>query len=179
MPLVNPSDLGTTRRERLSPRVRLAIWERARGNCVLCERRINGVRERWIIEHIWALELGGLDEPDNMGPAHETCGRTKPREDHRRAAKAKRQKLRHLGADQAKRPLPRGRRSRWKKRSTALSCRESKSPPRSGTCTLPIQLVQPQFRQRLRSNSGWEGLSLPPVEEDSVSGEIANGEPTG
>ncbi|WP_404290605.1 HNH endonuclease [Microvirga sp. RSM25] len=116
MPLVDPSDLGTTRRARLSPRVRLAIWEQARGICVLCERRIDGVRERWIIEHIRALELGGRDEPDNLGPAHATCARAKTRDDHQRTAKAKRQKIRHLGADQTKRPFPCGRRSRWKKK---------------------------------------------------------------
>ncbi|MBL0405037.1 HNH endonuclease [Microvirga aerilata] len=116
MPFARPCDLGTTLRRRLSPRQRLAIWERARGICAICERRIDGVRERWIVEHIRALELGGQDEPDNMGPAHETCGRTKTREDHRRTAKAKRQKIQHLGANEAKRPLPCGRRSRWKRK---------------------------------------------------------------
>ena len=116
MPLVEPSELGTTQRSRLSPRARLAIWERARGICVLCERRIDGVRERWIIEHIRALELGGADEPDNMGPAHETCAAAKTRNDHHRAAKAKRQKIQHLGAAKTKRPLPCGKQSRWKKK---------------------------------------------------------------
>jgi 5-methylcytosine-specific restriction endonuclease McrA len=116
MPLVESSDLGTTRRARLSPRVRLAIWERAKGICVLCERRIDGVRERWIIEHMRALELGGPDEVDNMGPAHATCAQAKTRDDHQRAAKAKRQKIRHLGAGQTKRTLPCGRQSRWKKK---------------------------------------------------------------
>jgi hypothetical protein len=96
--------------------VRLAIWERARGICVLCERRIDGVRDRWIIEHIRALELGGQDEPDNMGPAHATCALAKTRDDHQRAAKAKRQKIRYLGVDQTKRALPCGRQSRWKKK---------------------------------------------------------------
>ena len=116
MPLVVPSDVGTTRRSKLTSRQRLSIWERARGICVLCDQAIDGVRERWIIEHIRALELGGSDEPDNMGPAHETCGRSKTRDDHRSAAKAKRQKIHHLGAAHAKRPMPCGRRSRWKKR---------------------------------------------------------------
>jgi 5-methylcytosine-specific restriction endonuclease McrA len=116
MPLVETSELGTTRRSRLSPRVRLAIWERAKGICVLCDRRIDGVRERWIIEHIRALELGGQDEPDNMGPAHATCAQAKTRDDHQRAAKAKRQKIRHLGADKNKRPFPCGKQSRWKRK---------------------------------------------------------------
>ena len=87
-------DVGTTRRTSLSPRRRLAAWERTAGQCVICSQRIDGTRERWIVEHIRALELGGADDLDNMGPAHESCGRTKTRRDHSRAARAKRQKVR-------------------------------------------------------------------------------------
>jgi 5-methylcytosine-specific restriction endonuclease McrA len=82
---------------------------------VLCERSIDGARERWIVEHIRALELGGADELSNMAPAHEACALAKTREDHRRAARAKRQKIRHIGADEPKRPLPFGKRSPWKR----------------------------------------------------------------
>jgi 5-methylcytosine-specific restriction endonuclease McrA len=91
------------------------IWERAAGVCVLCQRRIDGVRERWIVEHIRALELGGVDDLSNMAPAHEACALAKTRDDHRRAARAKRKKIRHIGADAPKRALPFGRRSRWKR----------------------------------------------------------------
>lgn len=73
---------------------------------MVCGRIIDGVRERWIVEHIRALELGGADEPENMGPAHEVCGREKTRDDHARTARAKRQKIRHLGAAVTARPLP-------------------------------------------------------------------------
>jgi 5-methylcytosine-specific restriction endonuclease McrA len=116
MPLVGPSDVATTRRRKLTPRQHLLIWERARGICVLCEQPIDGVRELWIIEHLRAMELGAADEPDNMGPAHETCGHRKTQDDHRRAAKAKRQKIHHLGAALSKHPMPCGRQSRWKKK---------------------------------------------------------------
>ncbi|MCJ2136633.1 HNH endonuclease [Methylobacterium sp. J-026] len=64
------------------------------------------MRERWIVEHVRALELGGVDDIDNMGPAHEACGREKTRDDHARTARAKRQKLRHLGAAKSTRPVP-------------------------------------------------------------------------
>ncbi|MGH1587907.1 HNH endonuclease [Methylobacterium phyllosphaerae] len=73
---------------------------------MVCGRRIDGVRERWIVEHIRALELGGADDLENMGPAHEACGREKTRDDHARTAWAKRQKIRHLGAAVIARPLP-------------------------------------------------------------------------
>ena len=75
----------------------------------------NGVRERWIVEHIRALELEGADDIDNLGPAHEACATDKTREDHRRAAHPKRQKIRHTGADASKRPLPFGKGSPWKR----------------------------------------------------------------
>ncbi|WP_267427693.1 HNH endonuclease [Methylobacterium sp. GC_Met_2] len=98
MPYVAFEDIGTTQRRSLTGRRRLQAWERTGGRCVVCDLSIDGVRERWIVEHIRALELGGIDELENMGPAHEACGREKTRDDHARTARAKRQKIRHLGA---------------------------------------------------------------------------------
>jgi hypothetical protein len=106
MPYVAREDVATTRRRSLSGRRRLQAWERTGGACVVCGRRIDGVRERWIVEHVRALELGGADELENMGPAHEACGQEKTRDDHARTARAKRQKIRHLGAAVIVRPLP-------------------------------------------------------------------------
>lgn len=108
-------DVGTTPRRKLTPHRRLQVWEKTGGVCVLCDRKIDGVRERWIVEHIRALELGGDDDLSNMGPAHEICALDKTRDDHRRAAQAKRQKIRHIGAEVTKRPLPFGRASPWKR----------------------------------------------------------------
>jgi 5-methylcytosine-specific restriction endonuclease McrA len=116
MPFVNISDIGTTPRKRLSAHRRLQIWEWARGICVLCQQPIEAARERWIIEHIRALELGGDDTPENMGPAHATCAQVKTRDDHRRAAKAKRQKIKYIGAERPRHPLPCGKRSPWKRK---------------------------------------------------------------
>jgi 5-methylcytosine-specific restriction protein A len=115
MPFVEITEVGTTTRRRLTPHRRLMVWERAAGVCVLCQCKIDGVRERWIVEHIRALELGGADDLSNMAPAHEACALAKTRDDHRRAARAKRQKIRHIGAEAPKRPLPFGRSSRWKR----------------------------------------------------------------
>lgn len=116
MPYVALEDVGTTRRGALSSRRRLQAWERTGGTCVVCDRRIDGVRDRWIVEHIRALELGGPDELHNLGPAHEACGREKTRDDHARAAEAKRQKLQHLGADVTTRPMPGSRASALKRK---------------------------------------------------------------
>ncbi|MBL0407566.1 HNH endonuclease [Microvirga aerilata] len=115
MPFVEVEDVGTTERRKLTPQRRLQVREKTGGLCVVCDSRIDGVRERWIVEHIRALELGGADDIANLGPAHEACALEKTREDHRRAAQAKRQKIRHLGAERSKRPLPFGKGSRWKR----------------------------------------------------------------
>ncbi len=115
MSFVEITDVNTTPRRKLTPHRRLKVWEKTGGVCVVCDSRIDGVRERWIVEHIRALELGGADDIANLGPAHEACALEKTREDHRREAHAKRQKIRHLGADVPKRPLPFGKGSRWKR----------------------------------------------------------------
>ena len=115
MVFVATNDVGTTPRRRLTPHRRLRVWENTGGICVLCDRLIDGARERWIVEHIRALELGGADDLSNMGPAHETCALSKTKDDHRRAAQAKRQKIRHIGVQASKRPLPFGKGSPWKR----------------------------------------------------------------
>lgn len=127
MPYVAHEDVGTTKRRQLSGRRRLQAWEKTGGTCVLCGRRIDGVRERWIVEHIRALELGGVDDIDNMGPAHEDCGREKTRDDHARAAEAKRQKIRHLGAAVVARPLPGSRASPLKRKVNGTVVRRNAS----------------------------------------------------
>ena len=116
MPFVIPSDVGTTPRGRLTARQRLQAWERTGGACVICGTPIDGLRQRWIVEHLQALELGGADAPDNLGPAHESCGRAKTRDDHARAAHAKRCKARHLGVRTSQRPMPGSRSSPVKRK---------------------------------------------------------------
>jgi 5-methylcytosine-specific restriction endonuclease McrA len=116
MSFVEVEDTTTTVRRKLTPHRRLQVWEKTGGTCVLCHRKINGPRERWIAEHIRALELGGADDLDNMGPAHEECALVKTQDDHRRAAKAKRQKIQYIGAQASKKALPFGKSSPWKRK---------------------------------------------------------------
>jgi len=91
------TDVGTTKRKAMTPARRLRIFEEHKGVCVLCNNRIDGVREPWIVEHLTCLGLGGADEDRNCGPAHETCRRDKDKLDVAAIAKAKRNKQRHIG----------------------------------------------------------------------------------
>ena len=121
-------DVGTTARKRLTPTQRLRIWERDKGMCCLCPRKIDGVRELWIIEHKRALELGGTDTEDNMGPAHKGCADKKtngPNGDHAMAAKAKRNKRAALGLDKSKSPVPGSRTTKWKRKMDGSVVRRS------------------------------------------------------
>lgn len=108
------TDVPTTPRKPMPESRRLRIWEAHKGVCVLCGLKIDGVREKWIIEHPRALGLGGADDDSNAAPAHETCRRIKDKDDVSRIAKAKRQKAKHLGI-RNRSVMPGSRDSKWKK----------------------------------------------------------------
>jgi len=126
---------------------------------VICDRRIDGVRDRWIVEHIRALELGGPDEIHNLGPAHEACGREKTRSDHTRAAEAKRQKLRHLGAAVVTRPMPGSRASALKRKVDGTVVRRDENARSRG----PIECVGSE-----RASDEAEASAATPIVVDSV-----------
>lgn len=107
------TDVGTTKRGAMSRMRRLRIFEAHGGVCCLCQTKIDGVREAWIVEHLRALVLGGADTDDNLAPAHERCRRVKDKADVAAGAKAKRVKARHLGIKKPSRfPKPPAG-SRW------------------------------------------------------------------
>ena len=109
-------DVGTTTRRAMSPTRRLRIWEAHSGVCCLCGGKIDGVREKWTVEHLRALGLGGADDDANCAPAHEDCRRVKDKADVKAIAKAKRSKAKHLGIKkQSTFPKPpKGTRYNWK-----------------------------------------------------------------
>jgi 5-methylcytosine-specific restriction endonuclease McrA len=84
------------KRRPLSTTRKLKLWETCGGVCHICEQKIR-VGERWDVEHIIPLAMGGADDESNMAPAHAACHAPKTVEDVGRIAKAKRQKARHIG----------------------------------------------------------------------------------
>lgn len=107
-------DVGTTKRGNLSTRRKLAIFEREKGLCALCGCRLQP--GKFIYEHMRALELGGSDTDDNIRLTCLPCAGSKTRDDHRRAAKAKRVKAKSLGLKKSKNPLPGSKGSKWKRK---------------------------------------------------------------
>lgn len=103
-------------RRTLSTKMRLQIFTDASGCCHLCGVKI-GVGERWEVEHVIALSLGGEDRPENMRPAHVACHKVKSAKDAADTARAVRRQAIHLGAKrQSSRPLPGGRNSPFRKK---------------------------------------------------------------
>ncbi len=85
-----------TSRRSLSPMQRLKVFETASGRCHLCEQRIQ-VGQKWDVEHVRPLALGGADDESNMKPAHRACHAVKTKEDVAANARAKRRKAKLYG----------------------------------------------------------------------------------
>lgn len=109
-----------TRRRKLSRLQRTCVFDSTGGVCCLCHQPIQAERgERWIVEHIKPLWLGGADDSTNMGPAHERCAINKTANEAPVKAKSDRVRAKHLGIKKPRRSIP-GRRfngdpipSRW------------------------------------------------------------------
>ncbi len=94
-----PKDIYTpTKRRSMTSKRRMGIFMAHEGSCCICGGKIDGTRDKWIIEHLTPLADGGEDCDDNCAPAHEACARPKTskeastRSRHRKAAE------RHYGA---------------------------------------------------------------------------------
>lgn len=113
----------TTPRQRLTAKRRLEIFTAAGGRCHICEGKIDGVREKWEIEHIISLENGGSNGDDNLAPAHVGCHRTKTRDDRASAAKGRRIYAKHNGLYRPRSVMPGSRASKWKRKIDGTTVR--------------------------------------------------------
>jgi 5-methylcytosine-specific restriction protein A len=86
------------KRKRLSLLARTRIFDSASGICCLCSAPIWAASgERFIVEHLKPLWLGGPDDEANMAPAHYLCAIDKTRSEAPVKAKSDRQRAKHLG----------------------------------------------------------------------------------
>ena len=105
-------------RKHLTRSQRAGIFEAHSGICHLCGLRIQA-GERWELEHIQALGLGGADDVANMAPAHVRCHQGKTNGEKTTMAKADRQKWFHMGIRKPpSRWLPGSKASGWKHKLT-------------------------------------------------------------
>lgn len=102
-------------RRLISKKERAEIFNARNGKCHICGQKIHP-QEKWDIEHIIPLALGGADSGDNLDLAHQSCHRDKTKADVGRLAKAKRQAAYHNHTKLSKKPLPCGKSSNWKRK---------------------------------------------------------------
>jgi 5-methylcytosine-specific restriction endonuclease McrA len=105
MPL-GREQIGTTKRSKLTPLQRLALFEAFDGKCALCGEPLGDPKDPWIDEHLARSDFGGTNKLKNRAPVHFRCAAVKTEDDMRRIRKAKRQKARAVGAYQPQSTIP-------------------------------------------------------------------------
>lgn len=105
------------KRKPLTRLQRVKLFDDHKGKCCLCGLPIQASRgEKYIVEHIKPLWLGGADEISNMGPAHDRCAVEKTKGEAPIKAKSDRVRARHLGIKKSTRPIPGSKASGVRKR---------------------------------------------------------------
>lgn len=85
------------------PRVRLRVFERERGRCHECKRKINAAAgDGWTLEHLTALINGGENREKNLGVTCENCLPTKNAADVAEKSNIYRKRSKTLGIKQRK-----------------------------------------------------------------------------
>ena len=105
-------------RPRLSTMERMHLFRIHGGLCHICLQPIDGVRQRWEIEHIISRGMicASADTDDNMRPAHaRPCHITKSAVDADGLARAKRREAKHFGGYRPKHVMPGSRASGFKR----------------------------------------------------------------
>lgn len=96
------------------PRVRLRVFERHNGQCYLTGRKIRP-GDKWELEHVHALSLGGEHREMNLAPALKEPHKIKTREDVALKAKLHRIAKKHNGIKPKSR-FAGSKDSKWKKK---------------------------------------------------------------
>lgn len=99
-------------RIRLTRAQKVKVFNDAKGLCHICKMKIHAERdEKWDVEHVVPLWLGGPDDLKNLAPAHKACHREKTDGEASVRAKTDRQRANHLGIPKPGPKLPAGRNS--------------------------------------------------------------------
>jgi len=86
------------KRRSLSRVMRTRIYDSSNGECCICGLYIHAERgDKWIVEHVKPLWLGGADDETNMRPAHQSCAVQKTSAEAPVKAKSDRVRAKHLG----------------------------------------------------------------------------------
>ena len=117
----------------IPPKIRLAMLFKANHRCQSCQAKIHP-GQKWEIDHIIPLALGGPESLDNMQILCKICQRFKADFlDITPIAKAKRLEIKHFGTVAVtKRPMLGSKASGWKKKFGGAFVLRSKVESRRG-----------------------------------------------
>lgn len=87
-----------TKRKSFSRTERVRLWNLHEGICHICTHKIDGVREKWEVEHVIPFEMTRDNSDENCKPAHIKCHKIKTKQDVKDIAKCKRREAFHIGA---------------------------------------------------------------------------------
>jgi 5-methylcytosine-specific restriction endonuclease McrA len=110
-----PEWIGASDDAAAPARVRLRVFTRCEGRCHRCNRKI-GPADKWTLEHLIALILGGQNRESNLGITCDWCLPIKNGEDQAAKSKLARIEKRHRGlkaTTRGFRKLPPGYRWDW------------------------------------------------------------------
>lgn len=110
-----PEWIGKTPDTAIPPRVKLRVFEAHGGKCYLSGIKI-GPADKWEVEHILALSLGGENRESNLAPAIPAAHKQKTAEDVKQKAKNERIRKKHLGIQSKKSTLAGSKDSGWKRK---------------------------------------------------------------
>lgn len=85
------------KRRSISKATRVRVFLEAEGICHLCGLRIDAPKQRWEVEHVKPLSMGGTDDAANLRPAHVECHAEKTAAEAAPRAKADRAGAKRLG----------------------------------------------------------------------------------
>lgn len=96
--------IGKTDDAKVPPRVRQRVFDRHNGICHLTGRKIQP-GERWELEHVHALILGGQHRESNMAPALAAAHKVKTATEMKVKSKIARVRKKHIGIAKPKSSL--------------------------------------------------------------------------
>lgn len=85
------------KRRPITDQLRERVFEAAGRCCHICGGTIDPRKERWDVEHVRPLSMGGADDETNMRPAHVACHAEKSAAEAKPRAKAIRMRAKALG----------------------------------------------------------------------------------
>jgi 5-methylcytosine-specific restriction protein A len=97
--------IGKTPDSRAPPTVRLRVFDRTKGVCHISKLKI-GPKDKWDVEHIRRLDDGGENRESNLAPALREAHRKKTAAETKAGRKADRVRMKHVGVQRDKRPIP-------------------------------------------------------------------------